>query len=88
MELANIAVEVALILGNIANLDAMTTAQLTIKNIVDRLGIPKNYRTAGFTHRLFAWNQYRLQQGLIMLIQIDHWKTLYSVLNLMELLQL
>ena len=73
LDLANIAVELTRIIGDIANLDAMTTAQLTtIKNIVDRLGIPKNYRTAGFTHRLFTWNQYKPQQGLINLFLLSN----------------
>ena len=51
----------------------MTSAQLTvIKNTVDRLGIPKNYQTAGFTHRLFTWNQYKPQQGLINLFLLSN----------------
>ena len=73
VEMANIAAEMARILGDLTNFDNWTTAQLTtIKNTVDRLGIPKNYRTARFMHRLFAWDQYRAQQGLINLFLLSN----------------
>ena len=73
LDLADIAVEMTRILGDLTNFDNWTTAQLTtIKNIVDRLGIPKNYRTAGFTHRLFTWSQYKPQQGLINLFLLSN----------------
>ena len=53
LDMANIAAEVARILGDIANLDAMTSAQLTaISAVINRLGLPKSPQTAGFTEYL------------------------------------
>lgn len=73
VEMANIAAEVARILTDVGNLDAMTSTQLAaISAVINRMSLPKSPQTAGFTHRIFSGRQYRQQQGLINLFLLSN----------------
>ena len=65
-ELAKISTSIAVILGDQQNLEALTTNNLNeIRNLANRLHIPRDYISAGFTERIVSWEQYQLQMGLI-----------------------
>jgi len=65
-ELAKISTSVALILGDQKTLEALTTNNLDeIRNIANRLNIPKDYVSAGFNERLVSWEQYQKNMGVI-----------------------
>jgi hypothetical protein len=65
-ELAKISTSVALILGDQRTLEALTTNNLNeIRNIANRLNIPLDYVSAGFTERIVSWEQYQLNMGVI-----------------------
>lgn len=73
VEMANIAAEVARILTDVGNLDAMTSTQLAaISAVINRMSLPKSPQTAGFTNRIFTIRQYRAQQGLINLFLLSN----------------
>jgi hypothetical protein len=65
-EIADVSTQIAILLGTTADLDTLTNKNLLeIKNIASRLNIPRNWRTAGLTHRIYSWKQYQQELGPI-----------------------
>jgi hypothetical protein len=65
-ELAKISSSVAILLGNQQSLEKLTSNDLAeIKNISNRMFIPKDYISAGFKERLVSWGQYQQNMGLV-----------------------
>lgn len=72
-QMAQIMVSAANILGSEENLRRLTQANFnSLRQIIARMNVPKNYRAAGFTHRLFSLDQYRAEQGLINLFLLSN----------------
>lgn len=54
------------LLGNVTNLRNMTSAEMIkLKEVVNRLKLPKTLREAGFSQRLFSKDQYNASSGVI-----------------------
>tara|TARA_R110000851_G_scaffold119581_3_gene247422 strand:- start:275 stop:1462 length:1188 start_codon:yes stop_codon:yes gene_type:complete len=72
-QMAQIMVSAAGILGSEENLRRLTQANFnSLRQIIGRMNVPKNYRAAGFTHRLFSLEQYRDEQGLVNLFLLSN----------------
>jgi hypothetical protein len=64
--MANLVASTAQILNDVTALGNFTQQQFNqLKTIISRLNVPKDYRVYGFTHKVFTWDQYKLEQGFI-----------------------
>jgi len=72
-DLAQVAAQLALVVGNaddMKQVNAENRAQ--IDEILKRVAIPRDWRAAGFKHRLYSVNQYRAESGLINLYLLSN----------------
>lgn len=73
VEMAQLMASVAGLLGNLGNLRNITqTGMNNLRQVIARMNVPKHWRAAGFTHRLFNWQQYQQQSGLINLFLLSN----------------
>lgn len=72
-EMAQVIAQTALILGNLANLRNITQVGMNnLRQVINRMFVPKHWRAMGFTHRIFSLDQYREQAGLINLFILSN----------------
>ena len=70
---AQVMAAVAALLNNINNLSQMTKDNFdAIRIIIERLAIPKDWRSAGLPQRLYSLRQYRLNQGFVNLYLLSN----------------
>ena len=72
-QMAEITASVARILGSNNNLQQLSRSNMgSLQEIIRRMNVPKNYRSAGFLHQLFDLAQYRNEQGLVNLYLLSN----------------
>lgn len=72
-DLAQIAAQLALVVGNSDDMKQINAEnEKQIQQILKRVSIPRDYRAAGFKHRLWSVDEYRKDSGLINLFLLSN----------------
>jgi hypothetical protein len=74
-DMAQVLAQTATLLDSNVRLQAITRSGMSnLQTVITRLNIPRGYKSAGFTQRLYNFDQYKDQAGLINLFLLSNLK--------------
>ena len=84
-DMANVIAQTAQVLNNMNELRKLTTTGYNeLKQLVNRLHVPKHWKGMGFEHRIYSLNQYRQEAGMINLFLLSNIPNINAPLNIVN----
>ncbi len=84
-DMANVIAQTAQVLNNMAELRNLTNRGYNeLRQLINRLNIPKHWKGMGFEHRIWSLNQYREDAGMLNLFLLSNVKDINKPLVIMD----